>query len=75
MSVLMNNEEVLEQSKVTNQLAEDISKCADYKPWHVNWITRTNGVIQAWEPDNTCIYTGDNLNDACVALNNSKFGS
>ena len=52
----------------------ELSTCQDYRDWHISWITvDADGIISAWEPDNTCIYTGEVLNDACIALNNSKF--
>jgi len=58
-----------------HKLSIDIAECSEYEPWHINWITRNDeGVVQAWEPDNTCIYTGTKLNDACNALNFSKYG-
>ena len=57
-------------------MAEVIStvKPVEYREWHDNWLTFEADVIQAWEPDNTCIYTGNDLNEACKALNNSTFG-
>lgn len=54
-------------------LTEKLSKCADYKPWHINWIVRDGRGYSAWEPDNTCIYKGTDLNEACKALNNSTY--
>ena len=63
-----------EAALTTNELANDISKCIDYEPWHINWITRSSaGVVQAWEPDNTCIYEGTALNAACRALKLSTY--
>ena len=55
----------------------NITICPDYKDWHKNWLTTGGDAgeeFKAWEPDNTCIYAGNNLNDACKALNNSTFG-
>jgi len=67
--ILMTDTEIEESALATNELANDISKCVDYVPWHINWITRSSaGVVQAWEPDNTCIYEGTALNAACRAL-------
>lgn len=73
--LLMTNAEIKEQALITNQLATEISECLDYEPWHINWITRSSaGVVQAWEPDNTCIYEGTKLNAACRALKLSNYG-
>ncbi len=73
-SVFMDNKEVGEKAKILNELATEISGCLDYKPWHINWITRSkDGAVQAWEPDNTCIYSGSALNAACRALNHSTY--
>lgn len=47
--------------------------------WHKNWIVIDNDdegrpLFKAFEPDNTCIYTGVKIDDACKALNNCIFG-
>ena len=74
--ILVSSVEIAESYRITNELATEISKCVDYKPWHINWITRSSaGVVQAWEPDNTCIYEGPKLNAACRALKLSTYGN
>jgi hypothetical protein len=64
----------INDNKLPDSLADDLEKCINFKPWHINWITRAGNDIGAWEPDNTRIYTGESLNDACFALEQSNFG-
>jgi hypothetical protein len=74
-SIFMSSTETKEKALIVNALATDISECFDYEPWHINWITRSSaGVVQAWQPDNTCIYEGSKLNAACRALKLSTYG-
>lgn len=53
----------------------NFTNCTDFRDWHAHWITiGIDNLIRAYEPDNTVIYEGKELNEACKALNNSSFG-
>lgn len=72
--VVVTSDEVKERALAVNKLHRDIAECLNYEPWHVNQITRDNkGIVKAWIHEDTCIYIGKRLDEACVALIMSTF--
>ena len=67
------------EKAISNVIAKAILKSEFGEEWHNNWIVIDNDeqgmpYYRAFEPDNTEIYSGINMDDACKALNESTFG-
>lgn len=65
--------ETLNTTSDKEKISSTAKGCVEFKSWHLSWITYDGHTYRAWEPDNTCIYEGTDLNLACKALNNSTY--
>lgn len=71
--MLMSKGDVKKANIGMASLVATLSKCENFKDWHAHWISFDGTFYRAWEPDNTCIYTGNSPDCACKALSNSGF--